>query len=35
MDQLEHYGVVGPSLGGKPRQVLMDMYGLQELLRNL
>lgn len=35
MDQLEHYGVVGPSFGGKPRQVLMDMYGLQELLRNL
>lgn len=35
MDQLEHYGVVGPSLGGKPRQVLMDMYGLQELLRTL
>ena len=35
MDQLEHYGVVGPSLGGKPRQVLMDMYGLQELLNTL
>lgn len=35
MDQLEHYGVVGPSMGGKPRQVLMDMYGLQELLKNL
>lgn len=35
MDQLEHYGVVGPSLGGKPRQVLMDMYGFQELIRNL
>ncbi|MDE6272732.1 MAG: DNA translocase FtsK [Muribaculaceae bacterium] len=35
MDQLEHYGVVGPSMGGKPRQVLMDMYGLQELLRTL
>ncbi|MDE5957461.1 MAG: DNA translocase FtsK, partial [Muribaculaceae bacterium] len=35
MDQLEHYGVVGPSFGGKPRQVLMAMYGLQELLRNL
>lgn len=35
MDQLEHYGIVGPSLGGKPRQVLMDLYGLQELLRNL
>lgn len=35
MDQLEHYGVVGPSIGGKPRQVLMDMYGLQELLKNI
>ncbi|MBD5370185.1 MAG: DNA translocase FtsK [Bacteroides sp.] len=35
MDQLEHYGVVGPSLGGKPRQVLMDMYALEELLKNL
>ncbi|MBD5176507.1 MAG: DNA translocase FtsK [Bacteroidales bacterium] len=35
MDQLEHYGVVGPSMGGKPRQVLMDAYGLQELLRTL
>ncbi|MDE6009932.1 MAG: DNA translocase FtsK [Muribaculaceae bacterium] len=35
MDQLEHYGVVGPSLGGKPRQVLMDLYGFQELLRTL
>lgn len=35
MDQLEYYGVVGPSLGGKPRQVLMDMYALQELLNNL
>ncbi len=35
MDQLEHYGVVGPSMGGKPRQVQMDMYGLQELLRTL
>ena len=35
MDQLEHYGVVGPSLGGKPRQVLMDLYGLQELMRTI
>lgn len=35
MDQLEHYGVVGPSIGAKPRQVLMDMYGLEELLRTL
>ncbi|MDE6811138.1 MAG: DNA translocase FtsK [Muribaculaceae bacterium] len=35
MDQLEHYGIVGPSMGGKPRQVLMDMYSLQELMRNL
>lgn len=35
MDQLEHYGVVGPSMGGKPRQVLMDMNGLYELLQTL
>ncbi|MDE5653517.1 MAG: DNA translocase FtsK, partial [Muribaculaceae bacterium] len=35
MDQLEHYGVVGPSLGGKPRQVLMDPYGLEQLLKTL
>lgn len=35
MDQLEHYGVVGPSVGGKPRSVLIDMYALQELLKNL
>lgn len=35
MDQLEAYGVVGPAMGGKPRQVLMDMYSLEELLKNL
>lgn len=35
MDQLEYYGVVGPSMGGKPRQVLMDAYGLSELMKTL
>ncbi len=35
MDQLESYNVVGPSMGGKPRQVLMDAYGLTELLKTL
>lgn len=35
MDQLEHYGIVGPSIGGKPRQVLMDPMGLQSFLETL
>lgn len=33
MDQLEASGVVGPSIGGKPRQVLMDTVGLERVLQ--
>ena len=32
MDQLEMAGVVGPSQGGKPRSVLMDMYSFERML---
>lgn len=35
MDQLEAAGIVGPSTGGKPRQVLVDMMGLQDILSTL
>lgn len=35
MDQLEHYGVVGPSLGSKPRSVLVDDSGLDMILQTL
>ena len=35
MDQLEAAGIVGPATGGKPRQVLVDMMGLQDILRTL
>lgn len=35
MDQLEKAGVVGPSQGGKPRSVLVDMLGLESLLNSL
>lgn len=35
MDQLESYGIVGPSLGGKPRQVLMGPSELQNFLDTL
>ena len=37
MDQLEMAGIVGPAptSGGKPRQVLVDMIGLQEILSSL
>ncbi len=35
MDQLEAAGIVGPATGGKPRQVLVDMMELQDILRNL
>lgn len=34
MDQLELAGVVGPATGGKPRDVLMDTVGLENLLNN-
>ncbi len=37
MDQLEAVGIVGPApvSGGKPRQVLVDMIGLQDILHSL
>lgn len=37
MDQLEMAGIVGPAptSGGKPRQVLVDMIALQDILRTL
>ncbi len=35
MDQLEAAGIVGPATGGKPRQVLVDMMALQDILRTL
>lgn len=34
MDQLEMAGVVGPTQGGKPRAVLMDMYSFERLLES-
>lgn len=34
MDQLEAAGIVGPSQGGKPRQVLVDSIGLASILNN-
>ena len=35
MDQLEYHGVVGPSLGSKPRTVLVDDSGFDMILQNL
>lgn len=35
MDQLEQAGVVGPTQGGKPRQVLMDYLQFERLLETL
>jgi len=32
MDQMEAAGIVGPSMGGKPRQVLIDSIQLERLL---
>lgn len=32
MDQMEAAGIVGPAVGGKPRQVLTDAYGLEHIL---
>ncbi len=32
MDQLEAAGIVGPATGGKPRQVLIDLYQLNQYL---
>lgn len=35
MDQLENAGIVGPSLGGKPRAVLVDQISLESILSSL
>ena len=35
MDQLEAAGIVGPSHGGKPRAVLVDEIGLDNILNSL
>ena len=32
MDQMEACGIVGPSTGGKPRDLKVDMYGLEQVL---
>ena len=34
MDQLEAAGIVGPSQGGKPRQVLIDQMQLGSIIRS-
>ncbi len=34
MDQMEAAGIVGPSQGGKPRQVLVDSLTLERILEN-
>lgn len=35
MDQLEYYGIVGPSVGSKPRSVLVDDFGFRQIVDNL
>ncbi len=35
MDQMEALGIVGPAQGGKPRQVLVDIVTLEEMLATL
>lgn len=35
MDQMEAAGIVGPSTGGKPRQVLVDPMTLESILQSL
>lgn len=35
MDQMESCGIVGPSTGGKPRDLKMDTYSLELLLDNI
>lgn len=35
MDQLEAYGIVGPSQGGKPRAVLVDPMDLENILASV
>lgn len=34
MDQMEAAGIVGPSTGGKPRQILVDIMTLEQILGN-
>ena len=34
MDQLESAGIVGPSQGGKPRPVLVDLVDLESILNS-
>ncbi|MDE6391186.1 MAG: DNA translocase FtsK, partial [Duncaniella sp.] len=34
MDQMEAAGIVGPTMGGKPRQVLVDPLALERILEN-
>ena len=34
MDQMEAAGIVGPAMGGKPRQVLIDYTQLSRILNN-
>lgn len=34
MDQLEAARIVGPANGGKPRAILVDSFGLENILRN-
>jgi S-DNA-T family DNA segregation ATPase FtsK/SpoIIIE len=35
MDQLEAHHIVGPAQGSKPREVLVDTIGLEQILNNL
>lgn len=35
MDQMEAAGIVGPAMGSKPRQVLLDIIGLDRLLQDM
>ncbi|MDE6555470.1 MAG: DNA translocase FtsK, partial [Duncaniella sp.] len=35
MDQMEAVGIVGPAQGGKPRQVLTDLIGLEAILASI
>lgn len=35
VDQLEHYGIVGPQLGSKPRSILVNDSELVEILRSI